>query len=102
MIIEIDTDRLNTDITQMREELEALNGAQTQIYRCLDTLRAMWQGPAQAAFYEQTEVDRMVLQRLEQNVNNLIECMEYAKSEYNRCSDEVAEKIAGIRLAGSR
>ena len=102
MIIEIETDRLNADISTMRHELEELRNAQTQVYSSLENLRSMWEGPAQMTFYMQTETDRMMLQGLFRNINNLIECMEYAKSEYTRCTDEVLEKIAGIRLSGAR
>ena len=102
MIIEIDTDRLNADITGMRDHLDALNRAQEQIYGCLENLRAMWQGPAQSAYYIQTQNDQAALQGLMRNVNNLIGCMEYAKSEYDRCGDEVLDKIASIRLSGAR
>lgn len=102
MIIEIDTDRLNADISDMREHLEELNRAQDQIYRCLENLRSMWQGPAQMTFYVQTQIDRAALQGLVRNLNNLVECMEYAKTEYDRCGDEVLEKIAAIRLSGAR
>lgn len=102
MIIEIDTERLNVDITDMREHLEELDRAQQQIYRCLENLKAMWQGPAQMRFYAQTQIDQATLRGLMGNLENLVQCMEYAKNEYNRCSNEVQEKIAAIRLAGVR
>lgn len=102
MIIEIDTDRLNADIAQMQAHLEELNAAQERIYGSLETLRSMWQGPAQMAFYSQTRTDRVALQGLMRNLKNLIECMEYAKAEYNRCGDEVQERIAAIWLSNAR
>lgn len=61
----------------------------------------MWQGPAQTAFYLQTQIDQAALMGLMQNLNNLVECMEYAKAEYERCGGEVQEKVAAICLSNA-
>lgn len=99
MIIEISTPRLGNDISKMQEKLDNLVTARDQVYRCLENLDAMWEGSAKTAFQAQVRVDAVVLQGLINNLNNLIECMEYARSEYERCTEEVDSKIAAIRLA---
>jgi uncharacterized protein YukE len=99
MNIEISTPWLDNDITRMQEQLDNLVAAKNQVYRRLESLNSMWEGAAQYIFINQTRIDETVLQGLINNLNNLIECMQYAKSEYERCNDEVNSKIAGIRLA---
>ena len=99
MNIEISTAWLDNDIARMQERLDNLVAAKNQVYRCLESLHAMWEGAAQYIFINQTRIDETVLQGLVNNLNNLIECMQYAKSEYEKCTDEVNSKIAGIRLS---
>lgn len=100
MNIEISTENLNSDIAKMQEKLDNLIAAKDQVYRCLENLNTMWEGAAQMTFTMQTMMDRMVLQGLIGNLNNLIECMEYARSEYEKCNGDVNDKIASIRLSG--
>ncbi len=100
MNIEISTERLDADINKMQENLDNLRMAKDQVYRCLEQLNTMWEGMAKLTFNNQTRVDEMVLMSLLANLNNLIECMEYAKSEYIRCNEDVNSKIASIRLSG--
>lgn len=100
MNIEISTDKLSSDIVRMQEHLDGLTKAKEQIYSQLEELSAMWEGPAKKTFALQTLRDQMVLNALLNNLNHLIECMEYAKSQYNRCREDVNSKIASIRLSG--
>jgi len=100
MNIEISTERLDADINKMQENLDNLRAAKDQVYRCLKQLNTMWDGMAKMTFSMQTRMDEMVLTGLLGNLNNLIECMEYAKSEYVQCNEDVNSKIASIRLSG--
>lgn len=99
MNIEISTDRLEADINKMQENLDNLRNAKDQVYRCLQQLNSMWEGKAQMVFNNQTRIDEMIMMSLCANINNLIECMQYAKSEYIRCNEDVNSKIASIRLS---
>lgn len=99
MNIEISTPRLGNDISRMQEKLDSLIRAKEQVYRCLESLNGMWEGSAKDVFMAQTRIDETVLQSMIENLSHLIECMEYARGEYERCSDEVDSKIASIRLA---
>lgn len=99
MNIEISTERLDADINKMQENLENLRNANQQVMRCLEQLNTMWEGKAHLVFTNQTRMDQIILLHLTENIGNLIECMEYAKSEYIRCNEEVNSKIASIRLS---
>lgn len=99
MNIEISTPYLNADISRMRESLDALVTAKTQVYRCLENLSTMWDGPAHSTFTAQTRTDEMELQGLISELDDLISCLRFASQEYDRCTDEVDSKIASIRLS---
>ena len=99
MNIEISTPNLAADISRMQEKLDNLVSAKDQVYRCLETLNTMWDGTANTIFIGQTRIDQMVFQSLINNLNELIECMEYAHSQYEKCNDDVNSKIASIRLS---
>ena len=60
----------------------------------------MWEGAAHTVFTAQTQVDKGVLEELLRSLNHLIGCLEYAHSEYNKCREDVNDKIASIRLSG--
>lgn len=100
MNLEISTERLDTDINKLQENLDNLRAAKDQVYRCLEQLNTMWDGIAKMTFQAQTIMDEQVLAGLLANLDNLIACMEYAKSEYNRCNEDVNSKINSIRLSG--
>lgn len=99
MNIEISTEHLNSDIGKFQSELDNLTNAMDQVYRCLETLNGMWDGVANALFIAQTRKDHAVTNELIKNLNNLVECMEYARNEYNKCNEDVNSKIASIRLS---
>ena len=99
MYIEISTQRLNVDIRQMSGELDQLQGAVTRVYNSLEELNGMWEGPANRSFYAQTQIDRMVCEDLLSDLHELVECLEYAKDEYQECREAVNSKIRSMRLS---
>lgn len=99
MNIEISTDQLGLDVSAVQEQVEALNTAKDQVIRCLMDLGTMWEGQAHDAFMTQVMVDAEMLQGLITNLQNLVSCMEYAKSEYQSCAESVGEKIQSISLS---
>lgn len=99
MNIEISTPQLANDIRKMSDLLDNLVSSKDQVYRCLEDLNTKWEGITHTVFVNQTRVDQQVLQSLIANLENLIECMTYARTEYERCTDEVNSKIASIRLS---
>lgn len=100
MNIEIKTEELSNDISNMRNCVGDLNNAKTQVFSCLDSLNGMWVGSAHDAFVAQTAVDAQELKALIDNLNELIECMEYAKTEYDNCQSSVNDAVAAIQLSG--
>lgn len=100
MNIEINTAYLDADTKTMQTQLEALKAAQTQVLRSLLEVDSMWEGAANQAFVAQIQVDARMLQELLKSIKNLIECLEYAKEQYNNCTEDVNSKIAALRMSG--
>lgn len=100
MNIEIKTGALSNDINNMRNCAEDLNNAKTQMFSCLDSLNGMWIGSAHDAFVTQTAMDAQEMEALIDNLNEMIGCMEYAKTEYENCQSGVNDGIAAIQLSG--
>ena len=99
MKIEISTEQLNADISKMKEEKEALVQARNNVFTCLEKINAMWEGQAHDIFVLQVVRDTAVMNDLLSNIDNLIDCMSYAKTEYDKCTQDVKQKIAALRLS---
>jgi WXG100 family type VII secretion target len=98
MNIEINTETLNRDVATMTEQLETLNAAVDGMYSCVEELNAMWSGAAHDVFVSEIAVDKEIFSALNSEIQNLIECMEYAKNQYDNCESEVDSLIAAIKV----
>ena len=102
MQIEIDVQQLSADIRALEERKEALLNAKGQVMSCMDKVNGMWEGAAHDSFVRQLTQDAQQLTEMMENIEHLLDSMKYAKAEYGKCADTVAEKIAAIRLSGDR
>ena len=59
-------------------------------------LDAMWDGPANQVFMMQFNNDTQYAEEICNMVKKLIECMEYAKKQYDYCESEVSSLISSI------
>jgi uncharacterized protein YukE len=98
MNIEINTETLNRDIATMTEQIETLNAAVDGMYSCVENLNAMWAGAAHDVFVTEIAVDKGMFTSLNREIKNPIECMEYAKNQYDSCESEVDSLIAAIKV----
>lgn len=99
MNIVISTENLGSDIRTISGQVDDLNAAKEMAMACLNNLNGMWEGAAHNAFVQQCAVDQVMMNSLISKLQNLVECLEYAKSEYERCNENVVDKIASIRLS---
>lgn len=97
-IIEVTISSLNSDIDTLTSTLNSLKGHSVRMQEQIQALGGMWEGPAHEIFNVQFQSDYMALQDLYKNLEELIKCMEYAKSEYQKCEDSVSSAIAAIRI----
>lgn len=99
MNIEISTEQLTVDVGRMREQTSQLDAARVRVFSCLEELSGMWVGAAHDAFQAQVQVDSELLKELVDELNQLIECMEYARTQYDICESEAENAVTAIRLS---
>lgn len=97
-IIEVTISSLNSDIDTLTSTLNSLKSHSDRMQERILELGAMWEGPAHESFNAQFQNDYMALQTLYKTLEELIQCMEYAKFEYQKCEDSVSSAIAAIRI----
>lgn len=102
MNIEISTEQLTVDIRGMREQISQLDSSRVRVFNCLEELSGMWVGTAHEAFRTQTELDSQQLKDLIDELNQLVDCVEYARTQYDICENEAEKAVAAIRLSDER
>lgn len=96
--IAIDTGTLGRDIDALQTQLNVIRRDMQNMYQAVRVLDTMWDGPANAAFNEQFDKDHNDMSSLCDLVQKIIDCMTYAKGEYNACEHEVSAIIATINV----
>lgn len=96
--ITVDTSILAGDIDELQT---ALANAQRQLEEMFDKvaeLDTMWDGPANEAFNRQFGNDHENAKNLCKTIASLIECMVYAKEQYDLCENEVNDIVSAITI----
>ena len=94
--IEIETNTLATDIGELTNELEVARKYIQTMATDMTELDTMWDGPANQVFMMQFQNDVQYAEEICGMLQKLIECMEYAKKQYDSCESEVSSLIASI------
>lgn len=94
--IAIETNMLASDIYELTGELEAVRKHIQTMTADMTELDAMWEGPANQVFMKQFRNDVQYAEEICGMLQKLIECMEYARKQYDLCESEVASLIAAI------
>lgn len=96
--IAVNTQTLNADINDIKEALnEAMNQADNMFNEIMQ-LSMMWEGSAHDAFTAQFNIDYENMENLFKTISELIDCMGYAKKEYNSCESTVGMIVSSIRV----
>lgn len=94
--IEIETIALDRDIRELTGELDDAKKCISTMADDMRRLDSMWDGPANEAFMRQFALDEQYALELCGIVQKLIECMEYAKKQYDLCETEVGSLVKSI------
>ena len=78
------TRTLETNLEELRESMTSLNSS--------------WEGPAQQEFAAQFESDYETMKQMCQMIREFQQTFEYAKDEYTKCKQFVADTVAAIRV----
>ena len=96
--ITINTWTLSGDIETLQQQLNVIKADMNKMYDAVRVLDSMWDGPANQAFNVQFNKDRDDMAELCNMVQKIIDCMEYAKKEYNSCEADVGSIVASIAI----
>lgn len=96
--ITINTSTLSKDIDKLKQQLRAISDDLVKMYQAVHILDGMWDGPANEAFNIQFNQDKDDMLELCNTVQKIIECMEYAKKEYDSCETEVGSIIVSMKI----
>lgn len=96
--IEVDTDGLRTQIAQLEEKLQLTREELIRLTDSVDALQSMWNGPAHDEFNKQYELDRERMEQMCTIIQNVLEGMQNARAEYDRCEGDVGSLVAGMQV----
>lgn len=96
--ISINTSTLSMDIETLQQQLNIIKNDMDKMYSAVRVLDSMWDGPANAVFNVQFKKDQTDMTELCNTIQKIVDCMEYAKKEYNSCEIEVNSIISSISV----
>ena len=96
--IEVDSVILQSQINQLTDTLERTRETLNQLTERVESLQAMWNGPAHDEFNRQYELDRERMENMCQIIANIIEGMQQARIAYDQCENEVGDIVASISV----
>lgn len=96
--IAVNTSTLAGDIGELRETLSNAKAQLEDMFNQVKELDTMWDGPANIEFNQQFSNDYENAKNICATIESLIECMEFAKNEYNSCENEVNSIVSAISI----
>ena len=96
--ITVDTFTLAGDIEELQNTLLSVRRQLSDMFNQVTELDAMWDGPANSEFNRQFANDYENSRELCNTVESIIQCMQYAKEQYNLCENEVNGIVASINI----
>lgn len=96
--LEMETRRLQSDIDSLKGHLKAMSQTGEKMMTNINALSTMWEGTAKNAFTVQFQSDYETLKSMEDVISTLIESLEYAREQYDKCENNVASIINAIRV----
>lgn len=96
--IAVDTSILTTDISDLQEALSKVRKQLDDMFEQVEELDAMWDGPANDEFRKQFTNDYANSRELCKTVDSIIQCMQYAKEQYDLCENDINGIIRTINI----
>lgn len=92
------TEKMNEDIISLSEMLGKTRQTMERVIEQIKELDSMWEGVANTEFNIAFSHDVEFADSVFDTVENIIECMTYAKNEYVKCEGEVSGIVDSIRI----
>lgn len=96
--ISINTSVLQGDIDKLKESLETVRKNIAEAYMATYELDKMWDGPANITFQTAFRKDQRDMEELCNTIEKMINSMEMARTEYDKCEADVNTIIDSIRI----
>lgn len=97
-VIATSTERMNHDISTYNEHLGKMQAAYDAAFDAVNALNATWSGPAHEVLVEQFLQDQEVMKTLMINLRNYREELENARTEYEKCEENVRSLISSMNV----
>lgn len=96
--IAVNTTTLTNDINELKIALSDAKAQLEEMFNQVAELDAMWDGPANEEFNKQFGNDYKNAKNLCKTIESLLECMEFARNQYNSCENEVNSIVSAISI----
>jgi uncharacterized protein YukE len=96
--IAVDTDILNSDIGELQMLLDSAKLQLDEMFNQIVELNTMWEGAAKEQLINQFELDYSNAKNIIETIESLIECMKYARNQYNSCENEIENLVNSIKI----
>ena len=97
-VIATSTDRMQTDIEAVDENLGKMERAFQEAWDAVEALHATWEGPAHNELINQFMQDREVMRSMMGDLQSYREGLEFAKKEYVTSEDSVRELVSSMNV----
>ena len=96
--IAVNSTTLKNEVSTMKTSLDSLRAEIEDAYTATRELDNMWDGPANVAFQENFNMDRLILLEICDGVEKLIDSMGNARTEYEKCEADVKAVVDSIKF----
>lgn len=96
--IAVNTSTLMNDIDELQTTLASARAQLDDMFNQMAELDTMWDGPANEEFNRQFRNDYENAKNLCKTIESLLECMKFAKNQYNTCENEVNDIVSAITI----
>lgn len=96
--IAVDTDMMHHSAREMQNMLDKLKAEIESMLMETEEFTGMWDDPGREDFFKQFWQDKQKIEEFEYAAEKLVECMEYAKKEYQSCENAVFSIVHTIQI----
>ncbi|MCD7746717.1 MAG: WXG100 family type VII secretion target [Lachnospiraceae bacterium] len=98
MKMEVNTDTLKSDISSLKSYKSSLQTRFNALSDGMNSLNDSWEGSAKQAYMEQYQADENTVRDILTALDEFIQMLEYARSEYQTCERSVHSAVKAIKI----
>lgn len=96
--IEMNTSTLGRDIETLEDAVGRMEQCANEMFANIQDLSRMWSGNAHTAFQQQFQMDYESCQELHRVLGELVDSLQHAREEYDKCEQNVDNLIRSIQI----